>query len=90
MTGNTGKNGTLNAGTGKSLPSRFLKLYIAIDTNINAINVPAEINWAKKANGNIEPIKTPITVRITSALLGKCLSFNLANQEGYNPSRPNE
>ena len=44
MTGNTGKNGTLNAGTGKSLPSRFLKLYIAIDTNINAINVPAEIN----------------------------------------------
>ena len=62
--GSTGKNGTLNDGSGKSLPSRFLKRYIARDTNINATNVPAEISCAKNANGNIEPINTPIIVRI--------------------------
>ena len=62
--GSTGKNGTLNDGSGKSLPSRFLKRYIARDTNINATNVPAEISCAKNANGNIEPINTPIIVRL--------------------------
>ena len=61
------------AGLGKSLPSRFLRRYIASDTNINATNVPAEINCAKKVNGNIDPINTPIIVKITNALLGKCL-----------------
>lgn len=75
--GSTGKNGTLNDGSGKSLPSRFLKRYIARDTNINATNVPAEISCAKNANGNIEPINTPIIVRIKSALFGRCLWFNL-------------
>ena len=54
------------------------------------IALPKSLSNPFGANGNIEPIKTPITVRITSALLGKCLSFNLANQEGNNPSRPNE
>lgn len=88
--GNTGKNGTLNDGTGKSLPSRFLKRYIARDTNINATNVPAEISCAKNANGNIEPINTPIIVRIKSALFGRCLWFNFDNQGGNKPSRPNE
>lgn len=60
--GNTGYKGNLNAGIGRSLPSRFLKRYIANETNINATSVPAEINCAKNANGNIEPIKTPIIV----------------------------
>ncbi|SCU54778.1 Uncharacterised protein [Staphylococcus aureus] len=88
--GNTGYKGNLNAGIGRSLPSRFLKRYIANETNINATSVPAEINCAKNANGNIEPIKTPIIVSITSARLGKCLSFKWLNHEGNKPSRPNE
>ena len=61
--GSTGKNGTLNDGSGKSLPSRFLKRYIASDINIKATKVPAEINCAKNLNGNIDPIITPIIVK---------------------------
>lgn len=86
IAGNTGYKGNLNAGIGRSLPSRFLKRYIANETNINATSVPAEINCAKNANGNIEPIKTPIIVSITSARLGKCLSFKWLNHEGNKPS----
>lgn len=73
-----------------SLPSRRRNANTPIDTNINAINVPAEINCAKNSNGNIDPMMTAIVVIVTSARFGKCLSFNFPNQEGNKPSRPNE
>ena len=49
---------------------------------MNATRVPAEINCAKKANGNIDPITTPMIVSMTSARLGKCLdSIDLTKKE---------
>jgi hypothetical protein len=45
------------------------------------------VGWALRQSGHGV---VAAVVQVTSALLGKCLSFNLANQEGNNPSRPNE
>ena len=88
--GNTGKNGILKPGSGRSLPALRRNAKIPTDTNINATSVPAEMSCARNSNGVTAPRMTATIVSTINELLGRCFLFNLPNHDGSRPSRPNE